>query len=171
MARSYYNTRRVVESIVPVYIITSVVEHGVNPKTEQEKEDRDYILKLLANSIDDLLPEKITEKEKVELTRRITYVSGYLIIKPYVEAERLAAKLGLVIFYFLKNMVNQGAYNIVEGSNFEEALNMFLEGMSEWANKKAFDKSSIKEARKLHKNLQSHGYYKDVAWVLDEKGE
>ena len=158
---SYFNERRVVESIILPLSFIPIVSGGV---AEEYAEHRDATVLLLKGAMDEVLPTMDHKTyQRVFKRAREAVFEGFL--KQSEQTKQLVVKAGLALYYFLDNMLEQGAYAIQEGSQFEKALNEILPAMQDWLLEVKLDQSAFKEGKRMLTRLQSLGYYQDVQWV------
>jgi hypothetical protein len=161
---AYYNARRVVERLIPIFSMERVIRVGV---TDLTSEDTSKTLELFSKATEAELPKESDSKKLTVLHRRANEAYTRAIVAPAVEQEFLAAKVGLSVYYFLKNLIMQDLYDIPEGSSLEEAMDITLNALQEWVKEDRLDKSAFKEAQRILKRLQTDGYYQGVNWVIE----
>lgn len=160
---AYFNERRVVEAVILPLSFVPVISGGIH---DDCAEDRDATVKLLKEAMDECLPE-MDHKTYQRVFRRAREAVYEGFLKRSENAETLAVKAGLALYYFLDNMLQQNAYEIAEGSKFDQALAMILPAMQEWIVVVKLDQSAFKEGKRMLSRLQELGYYKDVQWITD----
>ena len=71
-------------------------------------------------------------------------------------------KFGLVVFYWLRALVDAGHLIMEDDSPFQQAMEILLPCLEPYANVQGIDSSAQKQAPKFHRKLQELGYYRDV---------
>ena len=83
------------------------------------------------------------------------------ILKPFVDRRESCAKAGLVFFYAIRQLIDEGLYELRDGP-FSEAMDAVLNPdgtVTEMANIEGIDRSAQKQARKVLAHLRELGYY------------
>lgn len=164
MRVSYYNERRTVEAMVFPFAFIAVVKDGV---PDEYTKTRDELVQLFEDAAREVMPSALTQKQTARLYNRIKEVILTCITSPARHYEYPAAKAALVLYYFLRNMIDQGLYHISEGSKLEQALEMFLPAVQPWVEEVRFDKSAFKESRRMLTRMHDAGYFMDVEWKAE----
>ena len=79
------------------------------------------------------------------------------IVRPFEEAEASVAKFGLVLFYVLRELVDQGRFAIDDGSALDKFCDLLLSddgSLVELANIRKVDSSAQKASRKMMEVLR-----------------
>ena len=79
------------------------------------------------------------------------------IVRPFEEAEASVAKFGLVLFYVLRELVDEGRFTIDDGSALDKFVEMLLSddgSLVELANIEKVDNSAMKQSRKMMETLR-----------------
>lgn len=160
---TYTNDRRLVETVNMTLSFSMILVQGVSPEFKETKEQ---ILSLLTESLNNLV-QHLDHKKRTKIMQRCRYSMENGFVTEALKQNSHAAKIGLALYYFIKNMQEQNLFYYAEGSAFDKALSMILPCLEDWANQDRFDKSSFKEARKMLSRYQAVGYYTDVKWVLE----
>ena len=160
---AYFNERRAVEAVILPLSFVPVVSGGM--KAEDHKE-RDEVVLLLKGAMDECLPtmDHKTYQRVFKRAREAVY-EGFL--KRAENAETLAVKAGLDLYYFIDNMMRQGAYDIAEGSKFGQAMDEILPALEDVLHLHKLDQSAYKEGRRMLTRLHELGYYTDVKWITE----
>ena len=160
---TYLNDRRVVETLTFPLAFSMVLVQGVSDEFADKKK---CIHELLTDAMNGVIGTMEHRRRNKILKRcRDAMEKGYL--NDALENRTHAAKVGLALYYFTNNMMQQDAFHFTEGSPFHRAIELILPALEEWAGKEAFDKSSFKYARRMLTNYQKAGYFKDVEWLLE----
>lgn len=159
----YFNERRVVEAVILPLSFIPVIAGGVG---NHETVERDKVIALLKAGMDECLPtmDHKTYQRVFKRAREAVY-EGFL--KRAENAETLAVKAGLALYYFIDNMMRQGAYDIAEGSKFEQAMDEILPALEDVLHLHKLDQSAYKEGRRMLTRLHELGYYTDVKWITE----
>lgn len=160
---AYYNERRTVEELVLPLAFVAVVKDGI---PDEFAGKRDEMSGLFDKAAEEVLPKAMTAKERTRLFYRLKDVILNCVTTPARHYSDPAAKLALSLYYFLRNMVDQGAYVISDESKFSKALDMFLPTVDPWLDQPRFVRSAYKEGRRILTRMQQAGYFSDVEWTL-----
>lgn len=153
----YRSDRHIVEALLPVRFLASVVHFGVaDPKAD----DAQQLLSWLKAAEGEIVAGR-PDKEAFKLVRRSWSAYDHAMA-PYLKEEASCAKFGLIVFYLLALLEEQGVYLFTSGGPFDQAQQAFYgpEGtIVELANIDAVDVSAQKQARRLLRSLQDMGYF------------
>lgn len=97
--------------------------------------------------------------EMSKILRRIERAHSKIVL-PFIEAEARVEKFGLVAFYLLQILVDEGWVIVGEDSHMQRGLDLLLPGLEHVADIDGVNKSAMKQARKAYERLQREGYYK-----------
>lgn len=164
MAPRYANARRLTEYLIGLESMRLVIYYGVHDHSEG---DTPEIKALLDQAINEALPVG-TDKERFKQRRRGALLVKEVMVKPFMDAEERVSKFGLAVYYMLRNLMEQGLFEIEEGSKAEKAMEAVLNGLAEYTTLEfaKMDKSAFKAGRKMLERLQAEGYYRDAKWVI-----
>ena len=157
---SYRSDRHIVEALLPIRLLLSVVHHGVADRTNPEAEQMTAWLKTA--EAEALAGRPVGEQ--VKLARR-SWAAYDAVIKPYLADETSCAKFALIVFYLLAELHAQEIYLFAEGSAFDLAQAAIYSergSVVELANAPALDQSAQKQARRLLRELQGQGYFREA---------
>jgi hypothetical protein len=152
---AYISDRQRVELALPARLLWSVIQCGYeNGITAHDILSQ--IQTACMEPLDGLLP-----KEKLRLARRIDRVFSE-VIDPLVskgENTVTAGKAGLVIYYFIVDLVDQGILELYSDTPMANAIEMMLPELTPLIEIKGVDRSAQKQATKLITRLREMGYY------------
>lgn len=154
------STATVVERIVPINLVYATVFNGVADRTEASHA---AVIRLLEQAMAD--EAQGMPRPKRESAARYARKAADAVLRPFVESNESCAKFGLIVFYALRILIDEGAYELRNGA-FAEAMDAVLnpEGtVTEMANISGVDRSAQKHARKLVKTLRDMGYFQRSA--------
>ncbi|WP_173087342.1 hypothetical protein [Devosia sp. 1635] len=157
---AYHTDRHIVQALLPVRLLLSVVHYGVADRTDPEAVQVTAWLK--AAEVEALAGRP--QADQVKLARRSWAVYD-VVIKPYLADQTSCAKFALIVFYLLAELHVQEIYLFVEGSAFDQAQAAIYSeqgSVVELANAPALDQSAQKQARRLLRDLQGHGYFREA---------
>lgn len=163
----YYNTRRLIESLIVPLAFISMAKNGIRADTDDAKAGQDQVINLLMEAGQEIIPKNITLKEGNEIYRRSNRVVNDVVLRKFVENNQLAAKLGITMYYFINNMLIQGAYYIDEEGPLQKALDLIYPALGVWINEKALDASAFKMAKNMLDDFHKEGYFRDINWTID----
>jgi hypothetical protein len=149
-------TRPIVERLIPIELVYAVVYHGVADRSHPDH----------AAVLDELMRAQMVELEGLPVPKRDSAIrhaakAADAILKPFVEGGEKCSKVGLALFYVIRELIDTGAYDLRDGP-FSEAMDAVLnpEGtVTEMANIELLDRSAQKQARKVLAHLRELGYY------------
>lgn len=130
------------------------------------KETRDLLIQASNEALEGVYPPK----KEMALLRRIERLHKE-IAEPYTKGEEAdPRKIGIIAFYLLQHLVETETLLVPEESSFGKALETMLPALSpaegasdeEIVDYDRLNRSAQKQARKILKNLQKEGYYKDI---------
>lgn len=160
MSSVYFNARRAVEAMVFQFALIIVIREGV---TEEYADDANRAIELLDRSIADAIP---TDRRDDLVERRAARAAMRNIVHQIRGDDVPVAKLGLAIYYMMRNLIDQDLYVVVDDGNLDRAMNIILPALSEWTSEDRLDRSAFKGARRAFKSLQKDGYFTGVKWEL-----
>jgi hypothetical protein len=148
------DTQRV-EMALPARIMFNVIKSGIK---DLQDPDAVKLMGLLKTACFQPF-EDLTTKHKHKVIRRTERIYGEAIL-PF-QGER-SDKVGLILFYFLKDLIDRELLILYEGTPFADAMEMTLPMLHHAFDIPELDKSAQKQARRLKETFQKHGYY---AWA------
>ena len=159
---AYRSDREIVQDLVPIMLFYSVVWYG-----HQDKDGADG-KQLLAwlKEAEKQVVTSVVPKKLGGIMRRALRVHEE-VIAPFVEARAAVAKYGLVVFYVLDRLRQNGLFQVVDGSAFDQAISALLHEdgtLVEFANISKIDASAQKQARKVLAVLQANGLFAGAVW-------
>lgn len=154
------NDRRMTERIMHAKFLLIVVSGGVDyDKYPVAKTVEGLLIRDMDDTVSGLEPRR-AEKLMMRSSSAVKLVSS-----GYVLGERASpAKLGLMIFYLLRNLVDQGYVGFEDSSPMALALETILPALEDHTDEPGLDKSAQKQARHLFHALQREGYYQGAKW-------
>lgn len=170
---AYYNLKRTIESMVLPFAFIAVVEAGI---PDEFADQRKEMVELFTKAAEEAYPPSLRDansrhpdilKRRGELLKGVKFVVINCITNPAQHFEHAAAKAALILYYFLQNMIEQGAYQIQEGSSFDIGLQKFLPTVEPWLDERRFDKSAFKESRRMLERMHKNQYFTDVTWGIE----
>jgi len=156
----YRSDRHIVEALLPVRFLASVVHYGV---ADPNADDAKQLIAWLKAAEAEIVAGR-TDGEAVKLARRSWSAYDHAMA-PYLKEEASCAKFGLIVFYLLALLEEQGVYLFTPRSPFDQAQQALYgpEGtIVELANIDAVDVSAQKQARRLLRSLQDMGYFPEA---------
>lgn len=157
---TYLSDRQIVQCLVPVRLLLSVVHYGVADRQSPEAVQLTAWLKSAELGV---LAGR-HEKEQAKLARR-SWAIYDAVMAPFLASETDCAKFGLVVFYLLAELEEQGIHTFAAGSDFDLAQQALYgpEGsIVALANVPDVDASAQKQARRLMRHLQAEGYFREA---------
>lgn len=145
--------RQRVERVLFPRMLLSVLVDGVETKDEDYYNCR----KLLHAASDEALVGCAPDK-RIQLLRRALRVQ-LAITQPFLKEGVDLAKIGLIEVYVLQRILELGYLELIEGSDFSQALEIFLAGVSHVLNEPKLDASAQKQANKMFVLLREQGYF------------
>jgi phosphoribosylamine-glycine ligase len=156
----YRSDRQITEALLPVRMLSSVVHFGAVDRQDPEAQQ---VLAWLKAAELDLLDGR-ADRERVKIARR-SWSAYDRAIKPYLDSETACAKFGLIVFYLLAELEAQEIYLFEPSSAFDQAQRAIYseEGsIVEIAGTDAIDSSAQKQARRLLRQLQEDGFFREA---------
>lgn len=154
------NDRRMTERAIHARLMLIVVSQGVDYRKFPVGKT---IEALLIRDMDDTLAglsARHAEKIMMRSSRAIKNTTS-----EYVLGENASpAKLGLIIFYMLRQLVDLNYLNFEANNAMSLALDTILPALEEHTVEINLDKSAQKQARHLFNALQREGYYQGEEW-------
>ena len=149
----------IVERLIPVHLIHAAVWHGV---ADRDQADHAAVLDMLAAAAAEETEQ--LPSHRADSIKRHAKRAAEALLAPYIAEGTSCAKFGLTVFYAVRQLIDAGAYELVDGA-FSEAMDAVLnpEGtVTEFANIDGVDASAQKQARKLIRAMQALGYFTDI---------
>lgn len=150
---SYLSDRQRTEIALPAHVMMGVLFAGVEDQ-DAEFEQCVRLLKTAAcepvDDLDDRKARKIQER-----VRRLHHD----VVRPYSTEGADVGKFGLVVFFWIKAMVETGYLAFADGSAIDEALKLYIGAIEHKAEQPRVVASAQKQARKMIGRLQAQGYY------------
>lgn len=151
------NDRQRVEVMLPAQIMLGVLLAGAS---DQECDDfkiaKEAFIEASDEPVRDLMPEK-----RAYIIRR-TFRVNMEVTAQYQKADARVDKMGLIAFYWLRALIDQGYLVLHAGSAMERGMDIMLPALEHAANIEKLDASAQKNARKFLAHLQRLGYYLGV---------
>ena len=150
---TYLSDRQRTELALPAHVMMGVLFAGV------EEQDADFercvtLLKTAAREpVDDLDDRKARKIQ--ERVRRLHHD----VVRPYSGDGAEVAKFGLIVFFWIKAMVETGYLAFADGSAIDQALRLYVGAIEHKADEAKIVASAQKQARKMIGRLQAQGYY------------
>ena len=153
----YVSDRQMVEEVLPAQLMLSVVLNGASDP--QEPDTQRCILLLRAAEYDPVL--HLDEKKREKILRRAerTYHES---ARAWSGEGQSVGKFGLIVYYWLRAMMDAGFISFPEEGPFQQAMDLLLPALEPHAEIEAVDRSAQKQSRKFHAVLQGLGYYQGV---------
>lgn len=152
----YISDRQRVEAALPANFMWSVVLNGADESTESQ-----HCITLLQLAAYDSVEDIATLKGREKILRRAQRAYEQAAA-PWAGEGQSVGKFGLMVYYWLRAMIEEGFITIPDGSPFEEAMEIVLPALEPHAAIEAVDRSAKKQAVKFHARLQELGFYKGV---------
>lgn len=159
---TYRSDRSIAEQLLPVRLVAAVLWFGLD---DRESEDAKVLLGLIRQAENEIL-DGIDIKRAQKLLRRVWRISD-AVLKPFHDAKAHVAKFGLVAYYVMQRLVENGRLEIVDGSAFDQVISALLSPdgtLTEFANIPKIDESAQKQARKMFATLKAEGLFVDEVW-------
>lgn len=157
---TYRSDRHIVECLIPVRMLLSVVHYGVaDPASDEAAQLTAWLKAAEAAQLSGLVAADIGR-----LARR-SWAIYDRVMAPFIREEASCAKFGLIVYYLLADLEAQGIALFTTGSPFDLAQQALYgpDGtIVELANIGAVDASAQKQARRLLRNLQDEGYFREA---------
>ena len=153
----YLNDRQRVEINLPTHMMLAAFIAGVE---DQKSEEFLAVRADLIQAAEDYLAD-LQEKKAVSLLRRTTRLLDDLTnvhIKEGVEV----AKVALITFHFMRFIIEDGYLQYAEDSAFARSIEKFMEALEHKAQEPKVNASAIKQAKKMLRQCQQEGYYRNV---------
>lgn len=157
---AFRTDRQIIEALLPIRFLSSVVFHGA---AERADPDIVAVLAWLKAAEGEQLAG-IGPQTRAKILRRSWKIYDAMIA-PYIESETSCAKFGLVVFYLMAGLEQQGIYSFVAGSALDRAQAAIFSPdgtIVEVANVAGIDSSAQKQARRLLATLQLEGYFREA---------
>lgn len=159
---TYRSDREITESLIPSLLFRSVVHYGHNePDSAEAKQLIAWLEEAMVEELQGLMPKK------ADALLRRAYRMHEEIIAPFREAETAVAKFGLISYYLLDKLRENGLFQVIDGTPLDKAFTALLNEdgtLVEYANITKIDQSAQKQARHMLASLQAHGFYKGAVW-------
>ena len=153
----YLNDRQRVEIGLPAQMMLAGFIAGVEDQESEEfKRTRADLIEAGGEPVADL-----TDKKAVSILRRTSTVLD-AVTKEHVKEGSEIAKVALITFHFMRFIIEDGYLQYVEGGAFDRSINAFMEALEHRAKEPRVNASAIKQAKKMLKQLQDMGYYRNV---------
>lgn len=153
----YTNERRLSEDLMlPVMLSTIVAEGDV---------DQDHTTKTVLDWIDAAYAAMLASAGDANRARKVknrTMAAVRLATADLRKEGQSVAKYGLVAYYLMRAMVDQGRLEVKEGTDFGNAIDIVLVALQPAADNDAMNESAQKQARKFLSRLQAEGYFKEI---------
>lgn len=150
---TYLSDRQRTELALPAHVMMGVLFAGVD-KPDTDFENCVSLLKTAAcepvGDLDDRKARKIQER-----VRRLHHD----VVRPYSADGADVAKFGLIVFFWIKAMVETGYLAFADGSAIDQALRLYVGAIEHKAEEPKIVASAQKQARKMIGRLQAQGYY------------
>jgi hypothetical protein len=151
--------RQRVELILPVLLLQDTVKGGhAGPRDAH----REAYARLMATIVDLVADLEADHRSKIirRATRAFREVSA-----PYRRDGACPTKFGMMAFYLLQRLVDDGMLVVGVASNLHAALDLILPNLEASADKARLAASAEKHADKLLRSLKALGYYRDAVPV------
>jgi hypothetical protein len=135
-------------------MMLGVIVAGANARDEQF----DECTRLLKAGVVELLSD-LPHKKAQKIHQRTKRLHG-AVSAPYTREGMEVSKFGLVVFYWLKGLVESGYLVFASGSAIDRAIAIYIPAIEHAAQIAAVDQSAQKQARKLMAALQAAGYFR-----------
>lgn len=155
----YVSDRQMTESVLPAHLMLSVVLNGADDI--ENDADAQRCIALLRDAANEPVAHLVGSKAKEKIWRRSE--RAYRDVSKAWTGEGVAVgKFGLVVFYWLRALVDAGHLIMEDDSPFQQAMEILLPCLEPYANVEGIDRSAQKQAPKFHSKLQELGYYGGV---------
>lgn len=155
---AYVSDRTRVEIGLPIHMMLGAFIAGVEDQTSEEFKQIRSDLILAANSVvDDMI-----DKKAVSILNRTTELHKEVTAE-YVKEQAEVSKLGLIMFHFIRYLIEDHYLVYEENGPFDKSITAFMEALEHKAQEGKVNDSAIRQARKMLKRLQDKGYYQGVA--------
>lgn len=153
----YVSDRRMVEEILPCNLMISVVLNGADPDEQEALDCIELLRQSAAGSVSHL--HDVKSRQKIFDRAERAY---WTAARPWSGEGQSVGKFGLIVYYWLRAMLDSGNMSFPEDGPFQSAMDLLLPGLAPHAEIAALDASAQKQSRKFHERLQSMGYYRDA---------
>lgn len=154
---AYISDRSMVESVLPCHLMLSVVMNGAEPDDPEAVK----CIALLRSAAYEAVESLPTEKGREKILRR-SERAYQDVARQWSGEGHSVGKFGLIVYYWLRGMMEAGYVILSEDGPFQEAMELLLPGLQSHSEIEAVDVSAQKQSRKFHAKLQSLGYYRDA---------
>lgn len=153
--------RQRVEVLLPAQMVLAIIIAGAGDRDADFDACKALLLTACKEPVADLTP---AHQRKVlnRATRLHREVSA-----PYTKDGAEVSKLGLIVFYWLKAVVDSGYLVFAAGSAIDRAIDLFVPAIEHAAQVEAVDRSAQKQAVHMLRHLQRLGYYQGIGINAD----
>lgn len=150
---SYLSDRQRVELALPAHVMMGVIIAGV------EEEDDDYrrCLALLRTAAREPVAS-LSDRNARKIQQRVRRLH-HDVVRPYAGDGQDVGKFGLIVFFWIKAMVETSYFVFAAGSAIDEALKLYIGAIEHKASEPRVVASAQKQARKMIARLQALGFY------------
>lgn len=161
MSAQYVSDRHRVEALLFPQMLWAVVEAGVADKSQS---DYQKCQRLLREAMDEPV-RGLSDKDRGKIVRRCGRVHLEITAPYRTEATPHCDKIGLILYFLIKSVVEDGYLVFGAGSAIDRALTLYLPAISHLTEVPALFASSRKHGRKVLEQLQRLGYFGGVAFA------
>ena len=149
----------IAERIILIRLVYATVWHGVADRSSPEHA---AVLHMLETALDaELASASRPQRQTIE---RHVARAVLTLMAPHIAAGESCAKFGLAVFYAIRTLIDEGAYDLADGP-FSDAMDAVLHEdgtVTEFANLPLMDRSAQKQARRLVIAMRSLGYFPEM---------
>ena len=157
----YVSDRQRVEALLFPQMLWAVVEAGVADKTQDDYKE---CQRLLREAMDEPV-RGLRDKDRGKIVRRCGRVHLDITAPYRTEATPHCDKIGLIVYFLIKSVVEDGYLVFGAGSAIDRALDLYLPAIAHLTEEPALFASSRKHARKVLEHLQRLGYFGGVPFA------
>ena len=143
---TYRNDKTLTLDLTIIHACRMLVVDGMDGDT------REYLDLLSSATVELQLPPDKADKINRRALRLLRD-----IVKPFRDGEASVAKFGLVLFYAMRQLIDDGRFVIEDGSALDQFCSQLLSedgSLTEFANIDKVDSSAMKQSRKMRDQIR-----------------
>lgn len=148
--------QRVESGIIPALIYGVCHDLKDLQETAEQKERHAKVVKAAFDGMVDAARD-LDERRAGQILRRSE--RAYLSLADVIEGASNAQAM-MATYYLLEELLQEERLTIYEGSDFAEALQIFMEAIDQYWDEKKLDQAAQKRARKMRDELKRQGYFR-----------
>ena len=153
----YLSDRQRVEIGLPSHMMLAALIAGVEDQGSDEfKKAKADLIEAGGEPVADL-----QDRKAVSVLNRTRSVLD-AITKDHIKEGAEVSKVALITFHFMRFIIEDGYLQYTADGAFDRSINAFMEALEYKAQEPLVNASAIKQAKKMLRQLQDMGYYRDV---------